>query len=232
MTRYTLVTGTDTGVGKTVATAALAVHLGGRGLRVVLVKPIQTGVRSGEPGDADEVRRLAGLPGVHELERLTEPLAPESAARLSGAALPGVDELARRTVEAAAAADVVLVEGSGGVAVRLDPAGSTLLDLARALEWHASADSTVDVLLVVRAGLGTLNHTALSLDAVRRAGLDVRGLVVGSWPDRPGLAEHTNAADLPRTTGLPVLATLPAGAGTLTAAAFATAAPGWFAGPA
>ncbi len=231
MTRYTLVTGTDTGVGKTVVTAALAVHLSGRGLRVAVVKPVQTGLASGEPGDADEVRRLAGLSDVQDLVRLPEPLAPESAARLSGAELPGVDELARRTAAAAGDADAVLVEGAGGVAVRLDRDGRTLLDLARALEWHASDDSTVDVVLVVRPGLGTLNHTTLSLDAVHRAGLDARGLVIGSWPTDPGLAEVTNAVDLPRLTGLPVLATLPAGAAALAPSAFAAAAPGWFAGP-
>ena len=227
MTRYTLVTGTDTGVGKTVATAAVAAHLAGRGLRVAVVKPIQTGLAAAEPGDADEVRRLTGLSAVHELVRLPEPLAPESAALLSGQTLPTVDTLARRTVEVAGDAQAVLVEGAGGVAVRLDSAGRTLLDLARALEWHASAESTVDVLLVVRAELGTLNHTALSLDAIRRADLDVRGLVVGSWPQEPGLAERTNALDLPRTTGVPVLATLPAGAAALAPAAFTRAAAGW-----
>ena len=231
MTRYTLVTGTDTGVGKTVVTAALAVHLVGRGLRVAVVKPVQTGLLAGEPGDADDVRRLAGLPEVYELQRVPEPLAPESAAHLSGTVLPGVDELARRTAEVAGGADVVLVEGAGGVAVRLDREGRTLLDLARALEWHTTADSGVDVLLVVRAGLGTLNHTGLSVDAIRRAGLDLRGLVIGSWPDDPGLAARTNVVDLPRTTGVALLATLPAGAGTLAPAAFRAAAAGWFTTP-
>ena len=231
MTRYTLVTGTDTGVGKTVATAAVAAHLASRGLRVAVVKPIQTGLAAGEPGDADEVRRLTGLSEVHELVRLAEPLAPESAALVSGQTLPTVDTLARRTVEVAGDAEAVLVEGAGGVAVRLDRDGRTLLDLARALEWHTSADSTVDVLLVVRAALGTLNHTALSLDAIRRAGLDVRGLVVGSWPDEPGLAERTNVVDLPRTTGVALFATLPAGAAALTRAAFVPAAAAWCADP-
>jgi len=227
VTRYTLVTGTDTAVGKTVATAAVAAHLAGRGLHVAVVKPIQTGLAADEPGDADEVRRLTGLSDVHELVRLPEPLAPESAALLSGQALPTVDTLARRTVEVAGSSEAVLVEGAGGVAVRLDGDGRTLLDLARALEWHASSDSTVDVLLVVGATLGTLNHTALSVDAIRRAGLDVRGLVVGSWPDEPGLAERTNALDLPRTTGVPVLATLPAGAAALAPATFTRSAAGW-----
>ncbi len=82
---YQLVVGTDTGVGKTVATAALAVHQRAAGRSVAVVKPVQTGVLSGEPGDVDVVRELAGVQDAYELVRLAEPLAPESAALRSGA---------------------------------------------------------------------------------------------------------------------------------------------------
>jgi len=223
-----LVAGTDTGVGKTVATAALAAWHVTSGHSVVAVKAVQSGRTEGESGDADEVRRLAGV-DAHELVRLPAPLAPESAALRSGVLLPTVDELARRSVLVAGSAEAVLVEGSGGVAVRLDRAGGTLLDLGRALEWH-DIDG-VDVVLVVRAGLGTLNHTELSLEAVRRARLLPAGLVVGAWPDVPGPAELANAVDLPRLTGLPVLATIPAGVGALSGQAFRSSAVGWFAAP-
>ena len=130
---------------------------------------------------------------MHELVRLPEPLAPESAALLSGRTLPTVDELARRTVEVAGDAEAVLVEGAGGVAVRLDRDGGTLLDLGSRAGVARDARARSTSCWWSAPALGTLNHTELSLDAIRRAGLDVRGLVVGSWPAEPGLAERTNA---------------------------------------
>jgi dethiobiotin synthase len=222
--RFRLVTGTDTGVGKTVATAALACRLTSAGERVVVVKPVQTGLSPGEGGDADEVRRLSGAE-VRELVRLPEPLAPESAAYRSGQEIPSAPELARRTAAALGQADgTALVEGAGGVAVRLDSYGGTLLDVGVALEAYGA----VDVVLVVRSGLGTLSVTELSVGAVRRSGLEPAGLVIGSWPANPGLADRANAIDLPRLTGLPVLAVLPDGAAALQPPRFRAEAPHWF----
>ena len=83
------VTGTDTGVGKTVVTAALAVILRARRKNVAVVKPAQTGVRPGEPGDVDEVRRLAGPVDAREGSRLPDPLAPDRARRRCRAPRPG-----------------------------------------------------------------------------------------------------------------------------------------------
>jgi len=220
--RFRLVTGTGTEVGKTITTAALACAESAAGRKVRVVKPVQTGLAPDERGDADEVRRLAGVEAV-ELVRLPEPLAPESAARRSGAVLPTVADLARRTAATTRAwADgLVLVEGAGGVAVRLDSAGGTLLDLGVALQPYGQ----VDVVLVVSAGLGTLNHTELSATAIRQAGLATAGLVIGSWPARPDLAALVNRHDLPRLTGLPVLAVIPEGAGRLSPEQFRTDAP-------
>jgi dethiobiotin synthetase len=79
--RPLVITGTDTGVGKTVVTAALAALAAGQGQRVAVVKPVQTGAAPGEPGDLDEVRRLSGIEDVHEYARFPEPLAPGGAAR-------------------------------------------------------------------------------------------------------------------------------------------------------
>ncbi|MDP9442871.1 MAG: dethiobiotin synthase, partial [Actinomycetota bacterium] len=104
-------------------------------------------------------------------------------------------------------ADVVLVEGSGGVLVRLDDAGGTIADLALALRDRVG---DVEVVVVVAAGLGTLNHTELTVEALRRRRLEPAGLVIGSWPARPGLAERCNLDDLPRVTGLPILLVVPA----------------------
>ena len=225
--RLRLVSGTDTGVGKTVATAALACvhHAGGR--RAAAVKPVQTGLLPGEPGDSAVVQRLAGV-DTTELVRLPEPLAPESAAFRSGAELPAVPELARRIaawIDSAARPEVVLVEGAGGVAVRLDREGGTLLDLGIALESYGA----VDVVLVVRAGLGTLSATELSVEAIRRAGLEPAGIIVGSWPADPDLASRSNAEDLPRLTGVPLLGRIPAGAGQLTPLRFRADSASWLA---
>lgn len=226
--RVVLVTGTDTEVGKTVATAAVAAVARGRGTAVTVVKPVQTGLPPGVPGDAHVAGRLAGLPEVHEGARLAEPLAPETAARRAGAALPTVAEQAAAVRRLAAGHDLVLVEGSGGLLVRLDLGGATLADLGAALASPGGLPAAF--LVVVRAGLGTLNHAELTVAALRARRLPVLGLVVGSWPARPGLAERSNLADLPRLTGVPLLGRLPAGAGDLTPAAFARAAPGWLPG--
>jgi dethiobiotin synthetase len=122
-------------------------------------------------------------------------------------------------------ADTVVVEGAGGLLVRLDLEGGTLLDLAVGL---AGRGHQVEVVVVAAAGLGTLNHTELTVRELRRAGLEPHGVVVGSWPAEAGLAETCNLEDLPRVTGLPLLAIVPEGAGTLDPDAFRAAAPGWF----
>ncbi len=218
--RVVLVTGTSTGVGKTVATAALAAT--GRG-SVAVVKPVQTGIADGSPTDADEVRRLTGV-AVHEYAALDEPLAPDTAARRAGVTIPPVSEHADRIRELADSHDLVLVEGAGGLLVRLDTDGGTLLDLATDLAQSLS----VGVVVVVAAGLGTLNHTELTVGALRARGLEPLGLVIGSWPAAPGLAEQCNLEDLPRVTGLPVLAVLPEGAGALSREEFVAQAEDWF----
>ncbi|SFS72513.1 dethiobiotin synthase [Saccharopolyspora flava] len=211
------VTGTDTGVGKTVATAALAVHLGPD---VVVVKPTQTG--TDEP-DAEVVRRLAGC-RVAQLAHLPDPLAPDTAARLRGTAVPAIGEHATRLAELARRYEVVIVEGAGGALVRLDTAGGTLPDLAAEL----ARDHEVRVQVVTRVGLGTLNHTELTVEALRGRGLDPAGLVLGSVPAKPDLAERCNTTELPRVTGVPVLAALPEGAGSLPPGEFRARAGSWF----
>jgi dethiobiotin synthetase len=217
--RAVFVTGTDTGVGKTVVTAALAASTVSAGTRVHVVKPAQTGVGPDEPGDADEVRRLAGVP-VSEGVRLRDPLAPDTAARREGVPLPSLE--AQRDVVLAAAADVVLVEGAGGVLVRLGD-GWDVRDLAASV-----ADTVpVGVVVVVRAGLGTLNHAALTVRAVAERGLPVLGLVIGAAPADPDLAARENLRDLPAITGVPILGAVPDGAATLAPAAFRSAARDW-----
>lgn len=216
------VTGTDTGVGKTVATAAVVVALRTAGATPYVIKPAQTGVGPDEPGDLDEVRRLAGPVPGHEGARLLAPLAPDAAARLEGVELPDL-RVQRDAIIAAAIEHDVVVEGAGGVLVHLGSHWS-LLDLAQAV---AHAGHEVAFLVVARAGLGTLNHAALTVHAIGQRELYTAGVVIGSWPDEPDLAAEQNLGDLPLMTGVPVIGRIPEGAGTLSESEFCAAAAGW-----
>jgi len=200
-----IVTGTGTDVGKTVVTAALAACAPGG---VAVVKPAQTGVEPGEPGDLAEVTRLSGVEAVFEFARYPDPLSPDRAARTSGLPALTLAETVRRVVELDAHNGLVLVEGAGGLLVPFDVGGWTLVDLARDL--HAP------LLVVTQAGLGTINHTALTVQAISTARLDLAGIVIGSWPDEPGLAERCNAVDLAAMApGGELAGVLPAGMATM-----------------
>jgi dethiobiotin synthetase len=212
-----IVTGTGTGVGKTVVTAAIAALARARGQSVAVVKPAQTGLPAGAPGDLADVSRLAGITDTHELARFPGALSPEAAARVAG--LPPLDLTAAAAAvrNLAASRQRVLVEGAGGLLVRYDPAGGTLADLALALGSP--------VLVVAAPGLGTLNHTALTLEALATRGLTLAGLVLGSWPKTPGIAERNNLADLEVLTDR-MCGVLEAGAGVLGQAEFLSVARG------
>ncbi|MEV7086262.1 dethiobiotin synthase [Streptomyces sp. NPDC093085] len=216
-----IVTGTGTEIGKTVVTAAVAAAAvaGGRG--VAVLKPGQTGLAPGEPGDAAEVVRLAGEVTGVELARFPEPLAPATAAARAGAEPVRPGEIAEAAEKLAAEHDLVLVEGSGGLLVRFDETGATLADAARLL--------AAPVLVVAQAGLGTLNATALTVEALRARSLTPLGVVIGSWPAAPDLAARCNLADLPEAAGAPLLGAVPAGAGALDPAEFRARAAEWLA---
>lgn len=193
--RRIVITGTDTAVGKTYATAALAQAFVLRGSRVVVVKPVQTGVETGEPTDADEINRLVGIPVAEEWQRLALPLAPETIAHETGADLTPVADLVERlrTVDA----DVVIVEGAGGVLVRLDKDGSTIADLAEL--WDA------EVVVVTRDTLGTLNHTGLTVEHLQARGLEPV-LMIGA-----DTGNQLNRRELTRLTGRPIVGSVPVG---------------------
>ncbi|RGC70248.1 ATP-dependent dethiobiotin synthetase BioD [Micromonospora sp. MW-13] len=213
-----LVTGTDTGVGKTVVTAAVTAAAQAAGLRVAVVKPGQTGTATGDPGDVDSVTRLAAPLTGRTLASYPDPLAPLAAARVARleplelyAAVDAVREEADKH-------DLVLIEGAGGLLVPmgLRPSGEpwTVADLAVALGAPA--------VVVARAGLGTLNHTALTLEALERRAVPA-GVVIGAWPATPELVHWANLTDLvPNLFGA-----LPAGAGAMDPGVFRRSAPGW-----
>ncbi|MEU2564568.1 dethiobiotin synthase [Streptomyces longispororuber] len=215
-----VVSGTGTEIGKTVTTAAVAAVALAAGRSVAVLKPAQTGVGPGEPGDVDEVRRLAGE-GVtgRELARFPEPLAPATAARRAGLAPVTPTEVAEAAEKLAASHDLVLVEGAGGLLVHLDDTGATLADAARELG--------APVLVVATAGLGTLNVTRLTGEAVRARGLETLGVVIGSWPAEPDLAARCNVAELGPMAGAPLLGAVPEGAGALGGERFRAEAAGW-----
>lgn len=213
------VTGTDTGVGKTVATAALACHARLAGIDVAVCKPVQTG--SPRDDDLADVGRLSGVSRLHGGWRYPEPLAPVAAAHRAGMTLPTRAELVASV--RSVTAPLTLVEGAGGLLVEVG-AGATLRDLA--------TDLGAPVLVVVAAGLGTLNHTALTLEALATQGVSCAGLVIGAWPPDPSIAEQGNRDALAELA--PVRAVLPAGAGALSAQQFEAMSasafdPGWIA---
>jgi dethiobiotin synthetase len=205
-----VVTGTGTGVGKTVVTAALACHARQAGIDVAVCKPVQTGTGCGDD-DLAEVARLSGVTELVALARYPEPLAPAAAAERAGTALPTREDVLRVIRGLDRPGRLTLVEGAGGLLVELADAGATLRDLAAGLGAAA--------LVVVTADLGTLNHTALTLEALAARGVSCTGLIIGSWPARLGMVETSNRAALAAMA--PIRATLPAGAGSMDAADFA-----------
>jgi len=219
-----VVTGTCTGVGKTVVTAALAGCALRAGLDVAVCKPVQTGTAGGDD-DLTEIGRLSGVHTLVSVARFPEPLAPAAAAELAGLPLPTAGEILAAIRAVDRPGRLTLVEGAGGLLVELAAGGETLRDLAVELD--------APVLVVCEAGLGTLNRTALTVEAIVREHLSCAGLVIGSWPAEPGAAARYNRVALEKTA--PVRAVLPAGAAALARADFAAMSsrafdPGWVAG--
>lgn len=222
-----ILTGTGTGVGKTIATAALASCALRAGIEVAVCKPVQTG--SGPDGDGDddlaEVARLAGVQTLVSVARFPEPLAPTAAAERVGRSLPSAQEVLAAIRSVDVPGRLTLVEGAGGLLVQLAAGGVTLR--------HLAAELAVPVLVVCTPGLGTLNHTALTLEALEHQCLSCAGLVIGSWPAEPGVAETYNRGALAELA--PVRAVLPERAGALQPAQFAQMSgrafdPHWVAG--
>jgi dethiobiotin synthetase len=203
----TFVTGTGTGVGKTVATAALAACTTGT---VAVVKLAQTGVAPGEPGDLAEVTRLSGCTNVHEFARYPDPLSPYRAARHAGAPEYDVGTAILRIADLANTHEHVIVEGAGGLLVPYTRGGETIVDIPTELD--------AQFVVVTSASLGTINHTALTLEHLEKSGgVDVAGLIIGSWPQEPDLAERYNVWDLGSMMGarMRLAGVLPAGMATM-----------------
>jgi dethiobiotin synthetase len=226
-TKVIFITGTDTGVGKTVATAAMAAAIGARlsprgsPTSVAVYKPVQTGASPKDDGDIDLVRRLANPRSVTEGVRLQPPMAPVAAARRDDVTLPTLADHAERIEKLVHTHDHVLVEGSGGLLVHLDDRRGTISELAALLGPRAV------VVIVARSGLGTLNHTELTLQSLRHRALPIAGLIIGSWPDEPDDIDLDNRQYL-SSLGVPLLASIPENSAQLDPATFRAASPTWF----
>jgi dethiobiotin synthetase len=198
------ITATDTGAGKTYLTAAIAQMWRRQGRRFRVCKPVATGARwcSGAL-ESDDARRLAEAAGEADPAQVTPwvfmaPAAPPVAARLAGVRLnflDVVDYVHGRSGEG----NAILVEGVGGLLCPLTEE-KTVADLALVLK--------LPVVLVARRSLGTLNHTLLTLEAIRQRGLPLAGVVLSETAPPAGPAERSNAIEL-RRRGVPILTVLP-----------------------
>ena len=188
--RDLLVTGTDTGVGKTMIAAALLTALRRRGVRAVGFKPAETGLDPDTPRDSDLLALACGEDNAlaRPLLQLSEPLAPAIAAERAGVTLDP-DAVEARIRQLRADGYAIVVEGAGGVMVPL-AWNYTVLDLAQACD--------LDAVVVARAGLGTLNHVAMTVMMLRSREIPIRGIVLNGRSAQPDLAESTNPAVLGR----------------------------------
>jgi dethiobiotin synthetase len=193
--RGLFVTGTDTGVGKTVLAAALAAALRAEGVDVAAFKPVVTGLDEPEPKgpgparppDHELLAAAAGRPADEVApHRFGPPVSPHLAAALAGTSL---EPAALVAAAHGLRADVVIAEGVGGLLVPLT-LGYTVRDLAVDLGWP--------VVVAARPGLGTINHSLLTVEAARAVGLDVRAVVLTPWPDEPGVLERSNVEAIER----------------------------------
>jgi dethiobiotin synthetase len=194
--RGLFVTATDTGVGKTVVSAALLAAMAAAGERVRAYKPVVTGL-----DDEDEIAARGAWPADHELLATVAGMAPEEVSPLRfgpavsphlAAELAGVRIDPAQLLAAASAGEpdrTLIVEGVGGLLVPLAD-DYTVCDLAVALG--------LPLLIAARPGLGTINHTLLTVRVARAAGLDVRAVVLTPWPAEPSPMERSNRETIAR----------------------------------
>ncbi len=191
--RGCFVTGTDTGVGKSVLAAAIVSRLRLTGVAVRALKPVITGLNEPPdpdwPPDHELLARAAGSdPATVTWARYGPPVSPHLAADLAGRPVSAA-ALAEWTRDTAAPGEVVVVEGVGGLLVPLGE-DSDVRDLAGALG--------LPLVIAARPGLGTINHTLMTLECARRTGLSVAGVVLTPWPSQPGMIERSNLETIAR----------------------------------
>jgi dethiobiotin synthetase len=200
------ITGTDTGVGKTVVASALTRLLHVNGVNVGVMKPVTSGCKE-ENGHlvSEDAALLAWSAGVAGADpdmapyKFRLPIAPSEAAKREGARIDFrliADSFARLSSRY----DFIIVEGAGGLMVPLS--GELLLaDLVRHL--------SLPLLVVARPDLGTINHTLLTCFAARQLGIAVKGVIINNYPEKPGIAEESAPNLIASLAGAPLLGILP-----------------------
>jgi len=200
------ITGTDTGVGKTLIAGGLAACYRKGGVRVGVMKPVESGCRRLEdglhPDDAIFLKKMAASDDALDdivPYRLEQPLTPSVATALAGVTIE-LEVINRSYRRIAGRNDLVLVEGAGGL---LAPIFQHLtgVDLIRRLG--------IPLIIVARNALGTINHTLLTADLARRSGLDVLGIIINQCSPFPDLSAETNPGIIAEMSGLPLLGVMP-----------------------
>jgi dethiobiotin synthetase len=194
------VTGTDTGVGKTVVACTIAATLAERGQRVSVFKPVVTGLAEAEHGPPDHERLRASARSSQSAADVSpylfgQPVSPHLAAEWAGQAVePHVLRAAAHS--ALVTGDVLVAEGVGGLMVPL-AAGYLVRDLA--------ADLALPLVIAAHPGLGTISHTLMTLECARAAGLDARAVVLTPWPARPSDMQRSNRDTIARLGNVEVM---------------------------
>jgi dethiobiotin synthetase len=191
------VTGTGTEVGKTVVAAAIARTSAAEGQRVAVFKPAVTGLEEEGVSDHALLRRASGTSQSDDEiapYRYDPPASPHLAAALDGEEIDP-KRLRQAARDAAEAAGVLVCEGVGGLLVPLSPT-YLVRDLA--------ADLGYPLVIVASPGLGTINHTLLTLESARAAGLEVAAVVLNPWPEQPSVIERTNRETISTLAGVSV----------------------------
>lgn len=196
--RSIFITGADTGVGKTVATACLAQCLSFNYDKVSVIKPVQTGTSTQPVTDVEFVYKVMGRDFDYKeqcLYSFSEPLSPYTASQFEDITIE-LDSIVSWVEDHKIKNDIVIIEGAGGLAVPLSQ-DYLMADLA--------ADTESAVIIVARPSLGTINHTVLTAEFARSRGLQIMGIVICNFPCNPGLSEKNNPKEMVRLSGVPVI---------------------------
>jgi dethiobiotin synthetase len=221
--RGIFVTGTGTGVGKSVVAGAVCAALAARGETVAAFKPAVTGLDEPEGAWPPDHELLAGAasagqaPAAVAPYRFGPPVSPHYAAELAGESIePAL--LVETARAAGASADALVCEGVGGLLVPIT-LGYLVRDLA--------VDLGLPIVVAAAAGLGTINHTLLTVEAARTTGLTVAGIVMTPWPERPAPIEASNRTTVERLAGVSVSGLPPTEPGSLGSAGMALPIDEW-----
>lgn len=198
------ITGTGTETGKTLVVAGIAFLCGENGLNTAVMKPVQTGVKN-RAGDISFIKSL--VPGIYPLsDKLACPYSfalaasPHLAAKNEGKNINiSVIQKAYDKALQSPSLDVLLLEGAGGLYVPINE-DDTMIDLIKKLG--------IAVILVSPAGLGMINHTLLSVEALKTRNIKIAGIVVNRMPDPPGIIEKDNIKTIEKLSGAPILAVI------------------------